>query len=84
MQVFDNYPVSVMADGKLVAVSLWDTVGAEDFVRIRPISYTNVHVFLLVCPVNWRSFHFERLEEKNSCVPFDEGVRFTKGISYSH
>jgi GTPase SAR1 family protein len=36
---FENYSVQVVVDGKLIDLMLWDTAGAEDFDRLRPLSY---------------------------------------------
>ena len=46
--IFDNYAKNVMLDGKLLNVGLWDTAGKEDYDRLRPLSYPETDVFLLV------------------------------------
>jgi len=45
--VFDNYVVNIEVDGNYVELALWDTSGAEDNERIRPLSYAESHVILL-------------------------------------
>lgn len=44
---FDNYSASVMLDGQLVSLGLWDTAGQEDYDRLRPLSYPQTDVFLV-------------------------------------
>ena len=43
--LFDNYSANIIFDGKPVNLSLWDTLGYEDF--LRPLSYTQTDVFLI-------------------------------------
>ena len=45
--VFDNYSANVTVDGKSVALGLWDVAGAEDYGRLRPLTYPNTDVFLI-------------------------------------
>ena len=39
---------------KLVSLTLWDTAGQEDFDRLRPLSYHDTHVVIIVFAINHR------------------------------
>ncbi len=43
----DNYTCHVCADGKIVALQLWDTAGQEEYDRLRPLSYHSTDVFIV-------------------------------------
>ncbi|KAL6059648.1 rho-related GTP-binding protein RhoG-like [Balamuthia mandrillaris] len=43
--VFDNYTVNLPGG---IEMSLWDTAGPEDYDRLRPLSYPQTNVFLIV------------------------------------
>jgi small GTP-binding protein len=45
--VFENYVADVDIDGKHVLLALWDTVGQEEYDRLRPLSYSGSHVILI-------------------------------------
>jgi small GTP-binding protein len=45
--IFDNFDRTVLVDGKLASLSLWDTAGQEDYDRLRPLSYPGTDVFLV-------------------------------------
>jgi Rho family protein len=36
-----------MTDGKLVNLTVWDSAGAEDYDRLRPLAYPQTDVFVL-------------------------------------
>jgi small GTP-binding protein len=42
----------VRIDGKLINLGLWDTAGQEEFNKLRPLSYPQTDVFLIVFAVN--------------------------------
>ena len=48
--VFDSYQVSAnfMVDGRPILLALWDTSGQENYDRLRPISYPQTDVFLVM------------------------------------
>ncbi|KIM76664.1 hypothetical protein PILCRDRAFT_77517 [Piloderma croceum F 1598] len=45
--VFENYVADVDIDGKHILLALWDTVGQEEYDRLRPLSYSGSHVILI-------------------------------------
>ncbi|KAG9088438.1 GTP-binding protein Rho1, partial [Ceratobasidium sp. 370] len=50
--VFENYVADVEVDGKYVELGLWDTAGHEDYDRLRPLSYPDTHVVLIVFAID--------------------------------
>ncbi|KAH9914687.1 ras family-domain-containing protein [Fomitopsis serialis] len=51
--VFENYVTNVNFDGKLVELALWDTAGQEEYDRLRPLSYPESDVILIVFSVDF-------------------------------
>ena len=45
--VFESDVSSIKVDGRLVELALWDTVGHEDYNRLRPLSYPHTDVILM-------------------------------------
>lgn len=48
---FDNTSASEMVDGKTVSLGLWDTIGQADYDRLRPLSYPDTDVIVLLYSV---------------------------------
>jgi len=46
--VFDNYQCFVRVDDETVSLGLWDTAGQEDYDRLRPLSYPQTDIFVIV------------------------------------
>ncbi|TDL25140.1 signal transducer [Rickenella mellea] len=53
--VFENYVTQVQFDGKVVELALWDTAGQEEYDRLRPLSYPESDVILIVFSVDYPS-----------------------------
>jgi Rho family protein len=51
--VFENYVTLVQFDGKTIELALWDTAGQEEYDRLRPLSYPESHVILIVFSVDF-------------------------------
>lgn len=51
--VFENYVTLVSLDGKLIELALWDTAGQEEYDRLRPLSYPESDVILIVFSVDF-------------------------------
>ena len=49
--VFDNYSHDIRIDNKSMEIDLWDTAGAEDYPRLRPLSYPQTDVFMICMSV---------------------------------
>jgi Rho family protein len=55
--VFENLVTNVphpTDPGKTIEMALWDTAGQEDFDRLRPLSYNDTDVILIVFACNHR------------------------------
>jgi Rho family, other len=51
--VFENYVTQVNFEGKLVELALWDTAGQEEYDRLRPLSYPESDVILIVFSIDF-------------------------------
>ncbi|KAF7290512.1 hypothetical protein MIND_01291000 [Mycena indigotica] len=51
--VFENYVTQVHFDGKEIELALWDTAGQEEYDRLRPLSYPESNVILIVFSVDY-------------------------------
>jgi len=51
--VFENYVTNRQFDGKVIEIALWDTAGQEEYDRLRPLSYPESHVILIVFSVDF-------------------------------
>ncbi|OBZ75295.1 GTP-binding protein RHO1 [Grifola frondosa] len=51
--VFENYVTLVQFEGKLVELALWDTAGQEEYDRLRPLSYPESDVILIVFSIDF-------------------------------
>ena len=51
--VFENYVTQVQFDHKLIELALWDTAGQEEYDRLRPLSYPESDVILVVFSVDF-------------------------------
>ncbi|GJJ12490.1 GTP-binding protein Rho1 [Clathrus columnatus] len=51
--VFENYVTQVQFDGKTIELALWDTAGQEEYDRLRPLSYPESNVILIVFSIDF-------------------------------
>ena len=51
--VFENYVTLKQFDSKLIELALWDTAGQEEYDRLRPLSYPESDVILIVFSVDF-------------------------------
>jgi small GTP-binding protein len=45
--LYEDLNINVLVDGKTINLNLWDTLGQEDYDRLRPLCYPNTDVFLI-------------------------------------
>ena len=50
--VFEGYVADIEVDGKQIEMALWDTVGREEYDRVRPLSYPDTDVILMCFSIN--------------------------------
>ncbi|KAG5651483.1 GTP-binding protein Rho1 [Sphagnurus paluster] len=51
--VFENYVTQVSFEGKVIELALWDTAGQEEYDRLRPLSYPESDVILIVFSIDF-------------------------------
>ncbi|KIY44689.1 hypothetical protein FISHEDRAFT_50819 [Fistulina hepatica ATCC 64428] len=51
--VFENYVTQVHFEGKKIELALWDTAGQEEYDRLRPLSYPESDVILIVFSIDF-------------------------------
>ncbi|KZS99337.1 hypothetical protein SISNIDRAFT_448239 [Sistotremastrum niveocremeum HHB9708] len=51
--VFENYVTQVTFEGKTIELALWDTAGQEEYDRLRPLSYPESDVILIVFAIDF-------------------------------
>ncbi|KZT03443.1 signal transducer [Laetiporus sulphureus 93-53] len=73
--VFENYVTMVQFDGKLVELALWDTAGQEEYDRLRPLSYPESNVILIVFSID---FPVSLLNVQDKWYP--EVAHFCEGV----
>ena len=61
--VFDNYTATVNLSGQEIRLSLFDTAGQDDYDRLRPLSYPNTDVFIILCSAE-SEITFDNVEHK--------------------
>ena len=55
-------------DGKKVELALWDTAGQEEYDRLRPLSYPESHVILIVFSIDF-PVSLANVEDKVCPIP---------------
>lgn len=75
--IFETYTARVMADGKEIALGLWDTAGQEDYDKLRLLSYPQTDIFLLSFAVD-SPVSFENIRSKwhQEITKYAPGVPF--------
>jgi len=51
--VFETHVTNVEFEGKVVELALWDTAGQEEYDRLRPLSYPESDVILVVFAIDY-------------------------------
>merc|ERR1711862_1087806 len=61
--VFDDYSANILVNGVSVGLGLWDTAGAEDYDRLRPLAYPGTDIILL-CYSTVNQASYEAITDK--------------------
>lgn len=71
--VFESYQTDLEVGGNSLKIQLFDTAGQDDYDRLRPLSYPNTNVIMLlfdVCnPTSLENAEFKWLEEVRHFLP---------------
>ncbi|XP_077057536.1 ras-related C3 botulinum toxin substrate 1 [Siphateles boraxobius] len=71
--VFENYSANETVDGNPMKLGLWDTPGAEEYDRVRPLSYPQTDVvlicFSLVSPASFENIRAKWFPEVKHFCP---------------
>ncbi|XP_031551058.1 cdc42 homolog [Actinia tenebrosa] len=62
-RVFTDSAYDTLVDGCVYTIGFWDTVGQEDYAKLRPLSYPDTDVFLVCFDVSNRN-SFENIEHR--------------------
>ncbi|EOR04073.1 GTP-binding protein RHO1 [Wallemia ichthyophaga EXF-994] len=73
--VFENYVSYPTFDGKIVELALWDTAGQEEYDRLRPLSYPESDIILIVFSIDYPT-SLENVKDKW----FPEVSHFCSGV----
>jgi Rho family protein len=69
--VFENYVTLVQYESKLIEVALWDTAGQEEYDRLRPLSYPESDVILIVFSVDFPTSLANVLDKVHPTPPLE-------------
>lgn len=61
--VFENYVTQVTFENRLIELALWDTAGQEEYDRLRPLSYPESDVILIVFSIDFPT-SLENVQDK--------------------
>lgn len=77
--VFENYVTQVSFEGKQIELALWDTAGQEEYDRLRPLSYPESDVILVIFSVDFPTSLGNVLDKVCLCtfLPLDKQCQLT-------
>lgn len=85
--VFENYVTQVNFDGKEIELALWDTAGQEEYDRLRPLSYPESDVILIVFSIDFPT-SLANVQDKvntvssSSCEKFDLRLQWHPEVAH--
>jgi Rho family protein len=75
--VFENYVTLVQHDSKLIELALWDTAGQEEYDRLRPLSYPESDVILIVFSIDFPTSLANVLDKVRPLLHFHPCIELT-------